>query len=260
MGEPGEGPKPSIAEAKPAAREIVGDRILGSVDPRTLTREQFSSSPDLLYHGAIKPFELSTDFDFENAGTEGSATFGLGFYTIDSKTAAQEYAEVRSSHTPNRHEHTPTVIEILPFQAKVLDLRAKLGPTENGSFPYELALEWKEKFDTHVTNTTYPDTFMGDYYKNADREYSQHLQELVKPDTYIHPRALLMTHQDRFMGPPWSKMFTDFMVEQGYDGAVVVEASESKKIVPREQLVSQPTYVFFNMEKIGTYDAWQKKK
>ncbi len=258
MGEPGEGVNPSISEIKQTTKEIVGDKILGNTDPRTLTQEQFSTSPDLLFHGAISPFEFRNDFDFENSGTEGSITFGCGLYTIDNKETAQHYAEVRASHS--RGPHPPTTMEFLPYDARVLDLRAKGDPNDNGSFPYDLAVKWKVRFDDYAANATYPDTFGGEISKHSDTDYAAHLEEIVKPDTYIHPRVLQMTHLNRFLGPPWSKMFSDFMVEQGYDGAILIEAAENKKLVPKEELVSQPTYVFYNMDKIGTYDAWQKKK
>ncbi len=39
------------------AREAVGERMLGERDPRTLSREEFERSPDVLFHGSRPPME-----------------------------------------------------------------------------------------------------------------------------------------------------------------------------------------------------------
>lgn len=253
MSEPSKTVGPDISEIIPPNKgEIVGLRVLGTVDPRTLTREQFLASPDLLFHGATNPFEFAVDFDFESAGTEGSATFGLGFYTVDDKQAAEDYAQVRIKQT--RGKVNPTVVELLPFQAKMLDLRSKLDMNINGNFPYNFTEKWKEKFNAYMVTRPETEDRIKRYLYESEDEYKVYLEEIVKANTPIHPRVLLDTHIHKFMGPPWSKLFSDFMVEQGYDGAIIVEASE------KDNKTFQPSYVFYTMRKIGTYGTWQKRK
>lgn len=50
-----------IPPETPTLREIepIGDVILGEIDPRNLTREEFEKSPDLLFHGAKEYFNFS---------------------------------------------------------------------------------------------------------------------------------------------------------------------------------------------------------
>ncbi|OGY11171.1 MAG: hypothetical protein A3H88_01100 [Candidatus Blackburnbacteria bacterium RIFCSPLOWO2_02_FULL_44_9] len=53
-------------EYGPRNNEVVGERTLGSVNPQTLTREEFESSPDLLFHGSSGPFVFSRGFDYQD--------------------------------------------------------------------------------------------------------------------------------------------------------------------------------------------------
>ena len=54
--------------------------------------------------------------------------------------------------------------------------------------------------------------------------------------------------------PPWMKMFSNFMQQEGYDGIVYIEGGEGAK---RQ---NSQSYVFYNLERVGTYDSWQSRK
>ncbi|MDP4009536.1 MAG: hypothetical protein Q8P53_00975 [Candidatus Shapirobacteria bacterium] len=71
---------------------------------------------------------------------------------------------------------------------------------------------------------------------------------------------MLRTATDKRLGvgvspsPPWSSAFSDFMKDIGLDGIVYNESGEGKNGS------GGATFVFYNQEKIGTFDSWQGKK
>lgn len=79
----------SQQETTQALLEPIGVRVIGEVDPRTLTEEQFRNSPNLLFHGAKEDFVFSRDFDYENFQNPGGFTIGAGFYTTDNEEEAR---------------------------------------------------------------------------------------------------------------------------------------------------------------------------
>lgn len=89
----------------------IGDVILGWVDPRTLSPDEFERSLDLLFHGTADPaFAFSQEFDYKSFVRPVSATIGEGFYLTDNRREAKIYSQVRqgSSTAP------PVVITFLP--------------------------------------------------------------------------------------------------------------------------------------------------
>lgn len=50
------------------AREAIGERMLGQLDPRGMTQEEFERAPDLLFHGSATPFEFRNAFDYRSEG------------------------------------------------------------------------------------------------------------------------------------------------------------------------------------------------
>lgn len=57
-----------------------------------------------------------------------------------------------------------------------------------------------------------------------------------------------------YPAPPWVATFTQFMIEIGYDGLVFNEGGETGFQKP----VSGPSYVFYNLKKIGPYEYWHR--
>ena len=53
--------------------------------------------------------------------------------------------------------------------------------------------------------------------------------------------------------PPWTVLFSDFMLEEGYDGLVYNEGGEGT------QGKGGTSYVFYNLKKIGTYESWHEE-
>lgn len=48
-----------------------------------------------------------------------------------------------------------------------------------------------------------------------------------------------------------SKIFSDFMLTEGYDGIIYIEGGDH----PEHK--APVSFVFYNLDKIGTYDTWK---
>ncbi|MDP4009537.1 MAG: hypothetical protein Q8P53_00980 [Candidatus Shapirobacteria bacterium] len=134
-------PRPEIkleSEKKP-----VGFRVVGLVDPRTLSPEEFSNSPELLYHGCAKDFKFDSRFDYSSdviLDSDGSWTLGEGFYMTESRNEAENYSRVRQY----KDSADAKVISLLPFEAKLLDLRDRENLDNNVPVPVEFVQSWQQ--------------------------------------------------------------------------------------------------------------------
>ena len=242
-----------INSARTAVNKV---RILGKVNPRTLTREEFENSPDLLYHGSSKPFEFSRGYDYKaNVDNDGSFTLGNGFYTTNSKSAAKNYSSVRQ-HGKVAETY---VAEILPNQAKMLDFRSPGNLLNNDPVPQDLKEAWIKYFQEHKQEIK---DRLADYHRLSIDEHEEFLLK-IKDVSDIDLRVMLETGDPKKIlelggtrnfpqGGPWMDDFSDFMKKQGYDGVIYVEGGEGVNSV------AHASYVFYDFEKIGTYDSWQK--
>jgi len=237
------------------AKLIVGERILGLVDPQTLTRKEFESSPELLFHGSSRPFTFSRDFDYHSKEylsiDEGSsATSGFGFYATD-KENASDYSTVRAGLSTG--EKQPHITSILPYHARCLDLRLKSNPTENAPIPKDFADKWISYFKDFTENPdryANVDSHMAPHLKDADADYLKRLKEISEGEI-TDLKKLLHTHE--YPSPYWMYTFANFVLKEGYDGLVINEGSEKSKNK------SVTTFVFYNLDKIGTYETWHKE-
>lgn len=234
----------------------IGDRILGLEDPKSLTKEEFYRSPDLLYHGAIGPFNFDPNFDYESPtycdNTDGSQTLGAGFYTTPLLQCAENYSCARQGGGVKRR---PFVIGVLPYKARVLDLRARGNREENAPVQKEFFEQWKEFYAKWLReiNTDQPQ-----YLRDMIEKYRQYLERLSSCqgfnlremlETAPYPKAC----SRNLPSPPWAAAFSRFMIGLGYDGLVSVERGEGEW-----RNVSSPSYVFYNLSKVGTYESWHK--
>lgn len=232
--------------------EPIGEIILGTRDPKAMSREEFDSAPDLLFHGSSKPFTFSRDFDYRsmdylNIDEGSSLTLGFGFYTTD-KENASDYSQVRAQYATG--EPKPYITTVLPYQARCLDLRLKTDPTQNAPVPQELVEAWSIYFKNSIQNPHRYDDLEPHMVRNLihmDEDYAQWLSNAPREQTAILKRLL---RTNMFHAPHWMYTFGDYMKSQGYDGLVINEGSEKAK----DKLVT--AYVFYNLEKIGTYDTW----
>jgi hypothetical protein len=237
--------------------EAIGIRVLGESDPRTMTHEQFEQSPGLLFHGTPREMRFSPEFDYRSqeylADNDGSTTLGFGFYAIDNRAEASNYSVVRQS----RAGAQPIVASILPHEARVLDLRQKNELTKNAPIPRELATKWRDRFLRHLQTRPPREGNIGAIFDSLEQEYASYLSKVLALDE-IDLRVLLGTAPSKQVkslnlpSPPWTVLFSDFMLEEGFDGLVYNEGGEGT------QGKGGTSYVFYNLKKIGTYESWHE--
>ncbi|MFZ5366268.1 MAG: hypothetical protein ACOZBZ_03145 [Patescibacteria group bacterium] len=235
------------------ALEPIGDVILGKVDPKTLTKEEFAKSPDVLFHGAAKPFNYSPQYDYNSpeyyTEADGSQTIGQGFYTTNNREAAINYSSVRQLG----EKKEPVVLTLLPYQAKVLDLRAKNDNTRNASIPRTLFEKWRKFFTDYYHSSSRQN--LPWYITSNEAEYLLYLARVSKLDQ-VDLRIMLETapkaevKSRNLPSPPWTNLFSNFMKQEGYDGLVYIEGGED------QSRKGHASFVFYNLEKIGTYESW----
>ena len=226
--------------------------------PRTLAQEEFEGSPDLLFHGSVKPLNFSQALDYRSSEysteNDGSTTLGFGFFTTDSKKAALNYSVVRQAGILSQ----VLAIPVLPYQARVLDLRNKDNLSRNAPVSREFATKWKDWFRCYLEIKTPARDNIGIFIDQMEREYAMYLERVLTLDE-IDLRVLLeTTHAPQIKSrnlpsPPWTLLFPDFMREEGYDGLVYIEGGEG------EQKENSASYIFYNLSKIGTFESWKEK-
>lgn len=237
--------------------EAIGVRVLGESNPRTMTREQFEQSPDLLFHGTPREMRFSPKFNYRSQGylanNDGSTTLGFGFYAIDNRAEASNYSVVRQS----RADAHPIVASILPYKARVLDLRQKNELAKNAPIPRELATKWRDRFLRHLQTRPPRKGNIGAIFDSLEQQYASYLNQVLALDE-IDLRVLLETAPSKQVksfnlpSPPWTMLFSDFMLEEGFDGLVYNEGGEGT------QGKGGTSYVFYNLKKIGTYESWHE--
>jgi hypothetical protein len=237
----------------------IGERIIGTIDPKTLTEEQFNNSPELLLHGADKPFRFSQDINYSIFSGPYSATVGRGIYTTDDKVAAEKYvADRRISEGANA-----VLMRFLPFEARVFDMRTQGNETINAPVPPEFFTQYRQfvidyfksrfpngqpdisqfgkaEWNLYETLSEHKSFLNKVYFKNGEGNY--------KP---IDLRVMLGTDGTMNTSEKGSIPFTLFMLKQGYDGLIYHEDGDGWS-------ETAPSFVFYNPKKVGTYETWHK--
>lgn len=259
MNEQAEGVTASPTLEQKALLEPVEVSILGDIDPRTLSREAFENSHGILFHGAAKPFNYSPKYDYSSAeyftDTDGSQTLGEGLYATDARDAAENYSRVRQG----KDNAEPIVLVLLPYQARMLDLRGPTDNSKNAPVPKELFEKWFQFYKNYYFNNENRKNLPW-YIQGSESGYWTLLNEARKLDKVMDLRTMLDTGgiidpalrelHHNLPSPPWTRLFSNFMKQEGYDGLVYNEGGEGKN--PK----ASPSYIFYNLEKIGTYDSW----
>lgn len=252
--------QPRVETQKPKL-EATGIRILGDVDPRTLSKEAFEASPDLLFHGASKPFNYSPKYDYSSpeyfTDADGSQTIGEGFYTTDGLDVAENYSRVRQ----NKDDSDAVVLALLPYQARILDLRASNDNSRNAPIPNDIFEKWFQFYKAYYFNQEARQNQPWDI-ANIERDYFQFLVRAKKlvEDEPIDLRVMLDTSPHPKLGghnnphPPYVKLFANFMRQEEIDGIVYIEGGEGANAK------SHPSYIFYNLEKVGTHDSWKSSQ
>ncbi len=266
----------------------IGDVIIGDADPRTLTRDEFSSSSQLLFHGSADKFDFFQDFEISFGTTMvNSHKLGPGFYAVNNRYDAEAYSE---SFDKKRQE--PVVTEILPFQARMFDFRQKDDITHNATVPDVMFREYKEfaeqYFDRKYEN--YDPQADADYVKNApkvaglptgnmvedyfpnwnyvdsdakqraaklsewsdSRKYRSTLNRLSQSNG-VYLREMTSASGNEDSSEYAGSLFKDFITGKGFDGIIYIEGGDNR--VKHKNPIS---YVFYNLKTIGTYETYHE--
>ncbi len=238
-------------------REPRAEVLLGSVDPKSLTREQFLHSPDLLYHGTGKEFVFDPTWDiFVDDVKKNRPTVGAGFYTTDNPKEAKMYSRARVPDT----NKPSVVVAVLPYQAKMFDFRAISDIRTNGHVPAAMIKEYAEYYqewlnshaeDNSKDEPNLVERIRHDIMLTLYNYYSQTLKRIVALNSPFELRAMLgTTGKVGEVIIPVANIFTTFMLSKGYDGIIYIEGGDN----PGQ---NNPTsFVFYNLSKIGSYESW----
>ena len=229
-----------------------GEVILGTTNPRTLTKEEFHNSSDLLFHGAREKFSFSQEIDYTKTRGTYSDTLGRGFYTTPRRENADIYTRLRKGNH--------TVLEVLPYQARMLDVRATNHPTNNAPFPENLFNEYVSFLKNYI-NTS--DT---DFIKkmatdvnfrtrlNALQTHRDIIYALKRMEKPIDVRNITASEPGGTMGDVGADFFTEFMLQKGFDGLIAYEGGDSP------EQTQEASVVFYNAKKVGDYEAWHPEE
>lgn len=231
--------------------EPIGEVILGNIDPSTLTREQFLDSPDLLFHGSKEEFNVR---EFSGKlGTGDSQTLGVGLYTTSDKDEAEKYSRLRKgSHNTTQ----PVVIPLLPYQARMFDFRSSNDPNMNTAVPVEMAQNWKRVALDYLREEIPRMNSLIDLTSSEGRLNIILVKKLMNDrdalvalgDKPADVRKLISPSGHSFS--TLTGKFAEFMGDLGYDGIVFNEGGDAGNFG------NAPSYIFYNLEKIGTYEIW----
>ncbi len=246
--------------------EPLGEVVLGKIDPRFLTEEEFNQSPELLYHGSKKAdvdFDDSVDYTSIFLESQlGSNTVGNGFYTTPEVRNAEIYSEARQQSGSEAN-----LQRLLPFQAKMLDMRASTSPRINAPVTAEFAQEWLSFYQDYFKSefpTGVPD-LEGKPISEQSRLAIKHsttsnyltlLKERVASGNSLNLRSLL-DRSEYGRGNDTdhaATLFTRFMLHKGYDGLIYNEGGD------KHDQKHTTSVVFFNPKKLGAYQTWQARR
>lgn len=235
----------TLEKVQPEPLEPVGDVIIGKVDPKTLSREEFEKSSELLFHGAESVFS----FQRKIISGPNSQTVGEGFYTTDDKKNAELYSNIRKDFKGDL-----VVLSLLPYDARMLDSRAKGNPLLNAPVPVSFAREFLFHIRSLV-KAKFPDIETikndrtGEYMNLID--IKDNLEKQIRENSdNIELRSMLSASGQAGSSENGAPYFTEFMLGKGYDGLIYNEGGDH----PDQKHTT--SYVFYNLEKIGTYETW----
>ena len=231
--------------------------VLGEKDPKLMSREEFETSPELLYHGCSKQIKFENDFDYNSkeylTNNDGSTTLGFGFYAVDNRDAAKSYSKQRQNDLESKEEN---IVSVLPYNARMLDFRQEKNSNKNIPVSKEFALEWREYFNEYLNKRSEREGNVGEMFNQFENEYLKYLDRVLdlKDSTLrvlLRTEASLELKSGSAPSPLWSSLFSKFVIENGFDGIIYNEKVEGSDNICT-------SYVFYNLKKIGTYNSWHK--
>lgn len=231
-----------------------GDIVLGSVDPGTLTGEEFLRSPDVLYHGSATELVFDPKRNiFQIGDNDSGTTIGYGFYTTDRKEEAEHFSIARMPGKTG----APIITPFLPYQARMYDFRSIEDSRQNGLVPIAMVREFSDYF-REFTSKRYPRDKqlegMDSMFSSMFWGFVSNLENIVALNTPFDLRGLFDPEaRGSSPRPVLTHAYTRFMLGKGYDGIIYVEGGD----IPEQK---DPTsFTFYNLSKVGTYESWNQK-
>lgn len=237
----------------------VGEVILGKRDPRLLSYEEFIHDPDVLYHGSAEPLKVNPNFDYDELIDSAGETLGRGLYTTDKPAAAYGYARLRNLETRGLDSlDVPTVTPVLPYEARMFDFRDKTGQSNFVEVPEEILTPYVRKFAEHAKRWLETDHSIQKWKQirvNNALLIMKNWLETKKPVT-LFELVSATPNNTNVLGGLFPEALHETFAELGYDGIIHPDggqagATDSKGAV---------SYVFYNLNKVGSYQDWQKRK
>ena len=226
--------------------EVARVEILGDVDPRTLTPEEFETQATL-FHGSRNPeFRVKVGYGLHNDDIIDDATLGTGLYTTSDKQLAQDYAELRENGV---------MVKLMPYQARMLNLTSE-QELINLPFPRELFEEWVH-FSHPRIDAMLEDPTVIHLVKERLYAIYQKMHEIRTDPNQNRSIDLRGDILDTSRAPftMVDAIWRDFCASKGWDGIIYVEGGSSGATRKHDR-----THIFYNTNTIGTYDDWQEQK
>jgi len=242
----------------------IGDRILGSIDPRTLSEEQFAQAPALVYHVSTGPLHFDKKINYATFQGRYSETVGSGLYCTDDPVAIARYVQSRSM------ENLPAeVTALLPYNAKMYDFRSADDPNKNGNIPKELFTEYrtyvieqiKQKFPNgcptgktgereraaYTDLSKYRSYLNGLLFRNTSEEFQPVGLRMMLGEGQVVVNETIL---DGISPEQGSVFFRSFMLEKGYNGIICQEGGDGWS-------EESSSFVFYTTSKVGTFQSWR---
>jgi len=213
---------------------------IGDIEPTQLSPEQFDQQAWLFHAANSADFHVTQDFDYSQEIVD-TATLGQGLYTTTDQKVAQNYAALRQA---------AAVAKLLPFQAKMLNL-TEAKEARNASVPKEIVREWVEFARPQIIDRVRQTSDQLQVSRYSD--VLGKMAKLVQKDIVDLRRDILDTGNAPFSIV--DDLWREFCQVQGWDGVICVEGGEDHFSKNQDR-----TYIFYNLEKVGTYRDWQERK
>lgn len=223
--------------------------VMGSVDPRRLSREEFESQATLFHGARNQSFRVRSDYGYEGEDFANDATLGTGLYTTADQELAENYARTR----PNG-----TLWKLMPYQARMLNLTSTENPV-NLSFPPELFDEWVE-FSRPKILQAVKSPEPGSVGSLRQELLLRMLDSMNGVLTNQNPERFIDLRNDvlgtgKPVFSPVDGLWKQFCFQKGWDGLIFVEGGDHELTRKNDR-----SHVFYSTQVIGTYEDWQNRK
>ncbi len=212
---------------------------IGNEKPTGLSLEEFERRAWLYHASSSESFSVTPDFDYSSEIVDGT-TLGHGLYTTTNKEQAERYAKLRNG----------SVHKLMPYQASMLNLTSA-ERLSNISVPQELVTEWVE-FARPLILQRALDPKTHPLVQQCVIELLGSMPELASK-SFVDLRVDILGTPNWRPSSPVEDIWRQFCANHAIDGIITVECIED------ESRTADKTYMFYSLDKVGTYRDWQAR-